>query len=388
MKLLIVPSWYPTNIHPESGTFFRDRAKILQQCGFSITIATHILHSTKDILKFKQNDNDINPEVDDGVVVYKTESINPFPKMPNKTFNHYKKLILSLVKNVINISKPEFVFINSSLYGGAALAKYLHSEMIPFMVSEHLKEFILKNQFSLFQKECINECYNYSSKIITTSKVLKNEIINNFNINSKRVLLIPNPADTKYFLPKRSKTGDTFTFISVALLRPEKRLDILIKAFAILSKHIPNIVLTVIGDGPEKNKLKLLSHKLGVNNRINFIGYQNKIAVSDILRDHDALVLSSDVETFGVVIVEAMSVGLPVIATKCGGPESIVVAETGVLVDSNDKNKLSVAMKNMIEDYNNYDSNTIRQIAINIYGDKAYGDNIMNAIDSVLSAKD
>jgi len=388
MKLLIVPSWYPTNIHPESGTFFRDRAKILQQCGFSITIATHILHSTKDILKFKQNDGDINPEVDDGVVVYKTESINPFPKMPNKTFNHYKKLILSLVKNVINISKPEFVFINSSLYGGAALAKYLHSEMIPFMVSEHLKEFILKNQFSLFQKECINECYNYSSKIITTSKVLKNEIINNFNINSKRVLLIPNPADTKYFLPKRSKTGDTFTFISVALLRPEKRLDILIKAFAILSKHIPNIVLTVIGDGPEKNKLKLLSHKLGVNNRINFIGYQNKIAVSDILRDHDALVLSSDVETFGVVIVEAMSVGLPVIATKCGGPESIVVAETGVLVDSNDKNKLSVAMKNMIEDYNNYDSNTIRQIAINIYGDKAYGDNIMNAIDSVLSAKD
>ncbi len=388
MKLLIVPSWYPTNIHPESGTFFRDRAKILQQCGFSITIATHILHSTKDILKFKQNDNDINPEVDDGVVVYKTESINPFPKMPNKTFNHYKKLILSLVKNVINISKPEFVFINSSLYGGAALAKYLHSEMIPFMVSEHLKEFILKNQFSLFQKECINECYNYSSKIITTSKVLKNEIINNFNINSKRVLLIPNPADTKYFLPKRSKTGDSFTFISVALLRPEKRLDILIKAFAILSKHIPNIVLTVIGDGPEKNKLKLLSHKLGVNNRINFIGYQNKIAVSDILRDHDALVLSSDVETFGVVIVEAMSVGLPVIATKCGGPESIVVAETGVLVDSNDKNKLSVAMKNMIEDYNNYDSNTIRQIAINIYGDKAYGDNIMNAIDSVLSAKD
>ena len=388
MKLLIVPSWYPTNIHPESGTFFRDRAKILQRCGFSITIATHILHSTKDILKFKQNGNNIEPEVDDGVVIYKTESINPFPKMPSKAFNHYKKSILSLVKNVIKISKPEFVFINSSLYGGAALAKFLYSEMIPFMVSEHLKEFILKDQFSLFQKECINECYNYSSKILATSMVLKNEIINNFNINNKRVVLIPNPADTKYFLPKRRKTGDTFTFISVSLLRPEKRLDILIKAFAILFKHIPNIVLTIIGNGPEKNKLKLLSHKLGVSNRINFIGYQNKMAVSDILRDHDALVLSSDVETFGVVIVEAMSVGLPVIATKCGGPESIIVRETGVLVESNDKNKLSVAMKHMIENYDNYDSKKIRQIAINTYGDKAYGNNIMNTINSVLSAKD
>ena len=388
MKLLIVPSWYPTNIHPESGTFFRDRAKILQRCGFSITIATHILHSTRDILKFKHNVNNAYPKVDDGVVIYKTESINPFPKMPRKTFNNYKKLILSLVKKVINKSKPEFVFINSSLYGGAALAKYLHDEMIPFMVSEHLKEFIIKDQFSLFQKECINECYNYSSKIITTSKVLKNNIINNFNVDSKRVLLIPNPADTEYFLPKRSKAGDTFTFISVALLRPEKRLDILIKAFAILSKQIPNIVLTIIGDGPEKDKLKLLSHKLEVNNRINFIGYQKKTAVSDILRDHDALVLSSDVETFGVVIVEAMSVGLPVIATKCGGPESIVVAKTGMLVESNNKNKLCAAMKHMVENYDNYDSKAIRQIAIKTYGDKAYKDNIMNAIDSILSAKD
>jgi len=388
MKLLIVPSWYPTNIHPESGTFFRDRAKILQRCGFSITIATHILHSTRDILKFKQNVNNAYPKVEDGVVIYKTESINPFPKMPRKTFNNYKKLILTLIKNVINKSKPEFVFINSSLYGGAALAKYLHDKMIPFMVSEHLKEFIIKDQFSLFQKECINECYNYTSKIITTSKVLKNNIINNFNADSKKVLLIPNPADTEYFLPKRSKIGDTFTFISVALLRSEKRLDILIKAFAILSKQIPNIVLTIIGDGPEKDKLKLLTHKLGVNNRINFIGYQKKTAIADILRNNDALVLSSDVETFGVVIVEAMSVGLPVIATKCGGPESIVLSETGILVESNDKNKLSGAMKYMVENYDNYDSKAIRQIAIKTYGDKAYGDNIMNAIGSVLSAKD
>jgi len=68
MKLLIVPSWYPTNIHPESGTFFRDRAKILQRRGFSITIATHILHSTRDILKFKHNVNNAYPKVDDGVV--------------------------------------------------------------------------------------------------------------------------------------------------------------------------------------------------------------------------------------------------------------------------------------------------------------------------------
>ena len=140
-------------------------------------------------------------------------------------------------------------------------------------------------------------------------------------------------------LPKRRKLDGPFTFISIALLRPEKRLDLLIKAFSMLSKQIPNIVLTIIGDGTEKDKLKLLSYELEVNNRINFIGYQKKIAVADILRDHDALVLSSQVETFGVVLVEAMSVGLPVIASDLVGINEVASSSVDscfLVKDSND----------------------------------------------------
>ena len=143
MKLLIIPSWYPTDIHPESGTFFKDRAMILQRCGFSITIVTHVLHSTRDILKFNSEVNNENPTKENEVLIYKTESVNLFPKIPKRAFKMYKDSILSLVKNVVEKSKPEFVFINSSLYGGTAVARYLHSNMIPFMVSEHLKEFII-----------------------------------------------------------------------------------------------------------------------------------------------------------------------------------------------------------------------------------------------------
>ena len=110
--------------------------------------------------------------------------------------------------------------------------------------------------------------------------------------------------------------------------------------------------------------------------------------MADILRDHDALVLSSEVETFGVVLVEAMSAGLPVIATKCGGPESIVLPETGILVESNNKNKLYTAMKYMIEKYDDYDPKKIREIALKTYGDKSYARNIKSAITSIISAKD
>ena len=388
MNLLIIPSWYPTNIHPESGTFFKDRAKILQRSGFSVTVAAHILHPTKDILRFEQNKNKIEKTYDDDIIIYKTESINPFPKMPKKTFRFYKKSITKLIETVIYKSKPDFVFINSSIYGGAALAKYFYDKKIPFMVSEHLKEFIIDDGFSSFHKQCINECYNYCSKIIATSKILKKNIIKKFNVDTNKITLIPNPADTEIFLPKKRKTSGPFSFITIALFRPEKRLDILIKSFAKLFKNNPNIVLTIIGDGAEKDKLTLLSHKLNINKRINFIGYQKKSAVSDILRNHDAFVLTSEVETFGVAIVEAMSVGLPVVATKCGGPESIVLPETGILVKKNDENKLCAAMDRIIKNYDNYESSVIRKIALKTYGNKPYANKIRNAINSVLLARD
>ena len=198
--------------------------------------------------------------------------------------------------------------------------------------------------------------------------------------------VIPNPADSSYFLPKREKLDNPFTFLSIALLRSEKRLDLLIKAFAKLHKIIPNIVLTIIGDGPEKSNLQLLSQKLQINDRVNFIGYQKKAVVADVIRDHDALVLSSDVETFGVVLVEAMTVGLPVIATKCGGPESIVLPDTGILIEPNNSTELYTAMKNIIDKYDEFDSIKIREIALKSYSDNAYGNNIREAINSVISA--
>ena len=77
MKLLIIPSWYPSNIHPESGTFFRERALILQRHGFNITIAAHIVHSARDVLKFKPDPNDNMPVSDNEMIVYKTEALNP-----------------------------------------------------------------------------------------------------------------------------------------------------------------------------------------------------------------------------------------------------------------------------------------------------------------------
>ena len=106
-----------------------------------------------------------------------------------------------------------------------------------------------------------------------------------------------------------------------------------------------------------------------------------------MLRHHHVLVLSSEVETFGVALVEAMTTGLPVIATRCGGPESIVSLDTGMLVDPNDPVKLAKAMWKMIDLYSTYDPNKIRNIALEQYGDNAYVARITDMVSSIVQAK-
>ena len=388
MKLLIIPSWYPSNIHPESGTFFRERALILQRHGFNITIAAHIVHSARDVLKFKPDPNNGMPISDNEMIVYKTEALNSYPKLPKQAFKSYKKSISALVQRIIaKQGRPDLVFINSSLFAGASLAKYLHEQSIPYMVSEHLKEFIIADRWTAFQKICIKNSYNYASRIIATSAALKNNIQSGFNISDEKIVLIPNPADVQSFSLRTENIEGPFTFIAIALLRQEKRLDILINAFAKLIEKMPDAVLTIVGDGPEKDNLKLLSRKLNISKRVNFTGYQRKPAVAEMLRHHHVLVLSSEVETFGVALVEAMTAGLPVIATRCGGPESIVSPDTGMLVKRNDSFKLAKAMQKMIDRYCTYDPNKIRHIALEQYGDKAYVARITETISSIVQAK-
>ena len=384
MKLLIIPSWYPSNIHPESGTFFREQALILQNHGFEITIAAHIVHSARDVLKFIPDKNNGMPISDNEMIVYKTEALNSYPKLPKQAFKSYKKSILVLVQHIIaKQGRPDLVFIHSSLFAGASLALYLHEQLIPYMVSEHLKEFIIADGWTAFQKVCIKNSYNYASRIIATSAALKNNIQSEFNISDKKIVLIPNPADVQSFSLRTENTEGPFTFIAIALLRREKRLDILINAFAKLIENMPDAVLTIVGDGPEKDNLDLLSRKLNISKRVNFTGYQKKPAVAEMLRHHHALVLSSEVETFGVALVEAMTAGLPVIATRCGGPESIVSLETGILVERNNYVKLAKAMQSIIDSYSTYDPNKIRQIALEQYGDKAYVAHITDTINSI-----
>jgi glycosyltransferase involved in cell wall biosynthesis len=113
-----------------------------------------------------------------------------------------------------------------------------------------------------------------------------------------------------------------------------------------------------------------LAKDLGIAGQVIFAGRISRDGVLELLRRCDSFVLASRVETFGVSVVEALALGVPVIATRSGGPESIISDEDGFLVTPDKVDELSDAMKKMVADRERFDSFAIRRRCAGRYSEK------------------
>jgi glycosyltransferase involved in cell wall biosynthesis len=117
----------------------------------------------------------------------------------------------------------------------------------------------------------------------------------------------------------------------VANFRYIKRHDVLLQAMVKMREIVSAVHCLLIGDGPLRVQIEKLAEQIGLDGAVSFLGSRSD--VPELLSSLDVFVLTSDSESFSNVIIEAMAASLPVVATKCGGPEEIVVeGETGFLV--------------------------------------------------------
>ncbi len=139
-----------------------------------------------------------------------------------------------------------------------------------------------------------------------------------------------------------------FRVIYVGRLAPEKCVDDLLRAVA----AVPEVALTVAGDGSRRPALEALASDLGIEDRVTWTGYLPwGPALFDVLRRGAALALPSATEGLGLVVVEAMSQGLPVVGTRVGGiPELVRDGVTGLLVDVHRPDQLAAAFRRLRDD--------------------------------------
>lgn len=369
MNIIIVPSWYESKKRPTLGSFFKEQAIALAKRGHNVILIYPGLIGTKELLDLNLT---INKYEEQGITVYRINTpgfgINKFPKIEERLFTEKLRYI---VKKVIReYGKPDIVHAHSCLWAGYSAVKVFNSFKIPVVITEHSTEFP-KNELYGYRELCVKECIEKSQGMITVSNGLK-QCMNRYNDNNKNITVIPNMFSSELFINNfDSKKDSKFKFIAVCYLSHKKGLDILIKSFAKSFKGNKNIELLIGGEGLEYDNLVTLSKEINIDSQVNFLGDLSRQDVAEYIEKSDVFVLPSRFETFGVVFIEALALGKPIIASRCGGPEDIVTQENGLLVEVEDVDGLCKAMQKIYNNYEKYNHKEIIKDCNNRFSENA-----------------
>ena len=354
MRTLIIAGGYPTDRYILNGIFEFDQAKALAKIGHEVYFLSIDIRSIRRIRRL--GSYEIEKE---GVLIHNTNF--PCGRAPQWMQEVIFRTLLRKQYSILvkKHGAPDIIhahFLDKGYY----TVKELKKTSIPIVITEHssgvTERLINKTSYKM---GCIT--YREVDKLICVSNALAGQIFHIFGVHAE---VVPNIVDvTEFQFNNEKRKTEGFTFVSVARLDLLKRISFLIDVFADIVKVFTNVQLIIVGDGPEKNHIMEKVTQYKIKDKVILKGQQERRIIKQIFDQADCFVLPSALETFGVVYIEALASGLPVIATKCGGPEDFVDESNGLLVEIDNREELFLAMKNMIEHIKRYDSENISKAA-------------------------
>lgn len=369
MHVLVIPSWYPTAERPAAGVFFQDQARVLHKAGMRVGVVAPIQRSIRTlahghVLKYGFQTQFCEEE---GIPTFRSLGW-AVPKLPRVSRQIWlwqaRRLVDQYVKR---FGKPDIIHAHAVLWGGVAALEASQRLGVPFLVTEHSSAYA-RGLIKPWEETFIKRVLQRAAARVAVSQSLA-RLMAPYAMGMP-IEIVPNVVDTEFFSPPPlPRPSRPFIFLSVALLTPKKGIDVLIKAFAAKFKGYADVELWIGGDGPQRSDLERLVHSLDIKSQVRFLGLLSREQVREAMWRANVFVLPSYVETFGVVLIEALATGLPVIATSCGGPEEFVTREVGRLVSPGSVSGLAECMEFMFEDAcMRFDGHKISRLAHSRFG--------------------
>lgn len=219
----------------------------------------------------------------------------------------------------------------------------------------------------------VREALLGADAVIAVSGELANRA-RDLGVAEDRLSQIPNGVDCELFRPRTRKPGEGgWRFIYSGRYDPAKGLNELLQAMAGLRAQGRDVHLDLVGGGATdlSNEFPAQAAKLGIADRVRFVSEVAWREMPARFAAADVFVLPSYSEGLPLSLLEAFACGLPVVTTRCGGPEEVVDASVGMLVESRDAAGLQTALAATIDQYDNYDRQHIRQYAENHFDYRA-----------------
>lgn len=365
MHILILPMYYPEkDSSPHRGYMFREQAMQIAQAGCKVGLAFVEQRPTKNFTwkRFRHESHfQTSAEDNDTFVTMRMHAWNP------KLSTHaggliWTQLTLKLVRRYIRqYGKPDLIHAHFGLWAGYAASRIYKQYGIPYVVTEHASS-INAGHVNARQSRILRQAYNHAQKVICVGTLLRKNVCRYVD-NEEKVTVIPNFVDIGTFGQSTHKTEKEkrFTFASIGNLNKRKGFSELLDAFKRSFTDLPHVSLFIVGDGEEAEPLKEKIGSLRLDKQVTLTGRLARNEVAGLLATCDAFVLASYAETFGIVFIEAMATGMPAVGTVCGGPEDIITARSGYLVEPGNIEELADKMRMLYERYEEFDQEEIQQ---------------------------
>lgn len=369
MKVLFLPSEWPHNEESLDGIFVRNQVKALREAQVETDVVfvepRHLRRFR--LAKLKDSHFQVVNTAEPGGKAFRLRGWNPLisTDLGGRVYAHLvKRLALSYIERN---GRPDILHAHNALWGGVAGAWVKEETGIPLVITEH-SSCVMSGALGGEARKHISHAYAAADCLIAVSRALAGAVAG--YTDGRPISIVPNVVDTDFFSFLRREPRNRFTLVSVSRLDQNKGIDVLLRAFhKTIECGCGDVELLIAGAGPEKDSLESLVRELGLIGKVRFLGQLTPTEVREALWMSDILVLSSYRETFGVVLIEAMATGMPVISTRSGGADDIVAQEVGILVDPGDVTGLARAIieirKSMISPL------VIREYAERRYGQQA-----------------
>jgi glycosyltransferase involved in cell wall biosynthesis len=332
LRVLVLPSFYSYSGQERCGSFFRDHAQALSRAGASVSLAYVEPRRLKQFSFRALQESHWQCVVADeaGVTTIRQKGWNPLLGTSLGGRIWASLLARLVLRKCPDLDGIRLIHAHNALFAGLAARSLSKRLGIPYVVTEHSSAFLM-GAIKPAEARLAKLVYRDADAVIAVSRALADAITT--YCEGKSPSVVPNVVDTTYFTPPEAhRGGETFQVFAGGNLTRNKGFDVLIRAFAAACGNFSECRLTIMGAGPERTSLEKLVVTLNIRGQVTFTGPIPRSAVREQMRAADVYVISSYHETFGVVAIEAMATGVPVIATRCGGPEDIVTPETGWLV--------------------------------------------------------
>ncbi|MFO7879139.1 MAG: glycosyltransferase [Bacteroidales bacterium] len=342
MHVLIVPRSYPNKLNPVSGIFFQQQVTELEK-EFSVGVLAYLNLSLKQ--RFSKRFWKTGPSWNKNKMLYFSVAV-PFLK----ALSMWLRLVILKRKFRVYIKKcgrPDLVHVHCAEAGAVAL--WIKKNYgIPYLVTEHLSR-MYKANLPAYYTSVVKAVYEEAESRIAVSSGFAEVLENHFNLPFR---VIPNMVDCDFFSLKEKSTDEkSINTIQVGGLNKNKNHGAVIRAVKMMLDKGYNLYHTIIGDGEERKTLEKLISDLKINDHVHLAGQGSRAQVRDALHKADFFISSSHKETFGVVMIEAMCCGLPVLSTKTNGAMDLIHEGENAYLCEPDSKSLCDGMVKMLQNH-------------------------------------